>query len=167
MCSSNLSWKKSENSFQVNKLSVIKSLNKKFFTLALILLMFSSVSMPQVVYEQLYKDVYNYLRRLSQKDVIEFNDLIRPLPKKYILEKLLEAKNNPEKLTSLEKEELDFFIKDYHHEKWFLNGEVGDQKHLNFIDKDPAERWRFFSYDDSHFRINGNLILGVELSSID
>jgi len=142
-------------------------LNKKFLLLFSILLLFSPVLLPQVIYEPLYQDVYNYLRRLSQKGIIEINDLIRPLSKKYILEKLLEAEKKTDEMTSLEKEELIFFKKDYYHEMWFLNGEVGDQKHLNFISEDPAGRWRFFSYDDSHFKMNANLILGLEIGSLD
>ena len=140
---------------------------KKFLLLFSILLLFSPVLLPQVIYEPLYQDVYNYLRRLSQKGIIEINDLIRPLSKKYILEKLLEAEKKIDEMTSLEKEELIFFKKDYYHEMWFLNGEVGDQKHLNFISEDPAGRWRFFSYDDSHFKMNANLILGLEIGSLD
>ena len=46
---------------------------KIFFILFLI---FSStpVLLSQVVYEPLHRDVYNFLRRLSQRDIIEFND---------------------------------------------------------------------------------------------
>ncbi|HEY7752071.1 MAG TPA: hypothetical protein VH917_07240, partial [Ignavibacteriaceae bacterium] len=96
------------------------NLNKKL--LLLVVLTVTSVSFSQVIYEPLYKDVYNYLRRLSQKGIIEFNDLIRPLPKKYLLEKLIEAEKKSDQLTSLEKEELEFFKKDYYHELWFVNG---------------------------------------------
>jgi len=144
-----------------------KILNTKFVILFFILLIYNSVSFSQVVYEPLYQDVYNYLRRLSQKGIIEINDLIRPLPKLYILEKLSEAEKKIDELTSLEKAELVFFKKDYFHETWFINGQVGDQKHLNVVSEDPLGRWRFFSYDDSHFKMNANLILGLEIGSLD
>jgi hypothetical protein len=154
-----------KNLFQGNELLLKSNLNKKL--LLLVVLTVTSVSFSQVIYEPLYKDVYNYLRRLSQKGIIEFNDLIRPLPKKYLLEKLIEAEKKSDQLTSLEKEELEFFKKDYYHELWFVNGEVGDNKHMIFINDDPVDRWRMFSYDDSHFKMNANLILGLEYGSLD
>lgn len=65
----------------------------------------------QVVYEPLYEDVYNFLGRISQKGIIEFDDLIRPLPRSYISNKLLEADSLSSQLTKLEREELEFFSK--------------------------------------------------------
>ena len=127
----------------------------------------------QVVYEPLNEDVYNFLRRLSQKGIIEFDDQIRPLSRIYIAERLYLAKMafSYPMLTSLEKEELKYFIKDYYQEMSFIdkrNGinryDTGDQ--LNYFNYDHGDRWRMFSYGSDGFKINADLILGGEIGSV-
>ena len=92
----------------------------KLFFFALIYLSVSANLHAQLVYEPLYNDVYNFLRRVSQKGIIEFDDLIRPLPKMYIAEKLLETDSLSSQLTPLEREELKFFLQSYYLEEWFI-----------------------------------------------
>ncbi len=120
----------------------------------------------QVVYEPLYKDVYGFLRRLSTKGVIEYNDEFRPLTRKYLAEKLLEAEKNQERLTSVDKDDLEFYKKDFYNEFWFINNEK-NKKNLDFFSEDPAGRWRVFSYGDENFKFNLSPILGYEIGSID
>jgi len=120
----------------------------------------------QVVYEPLYKDVYGFLRRLSTKGVIEYNDEFRPLTRKYLAEKLLEAEKVQERLTSVDKDDLEFYKKDFYHEFWFINNEK-NKKSAVFFGEDPAGRWRIFSYGDENFKFNLSLILGYEIGSID
>ncbi len=84
---------------------------------------------PQSTPEPLYHDVYSFLQRLAQKGVIEFNDEIRPLPRKYIFEKLVEVREKIQRfkgsevqrinITSLEIEELEFYLRDYNLELQF------------------------------------------------
>ncbi|MCW8811521.1 MAG: hypothetical protein OQK64_11240, partial [Ignavibacteriaceae bacterium] len=124
---------------------------KKVFLQKGPLLLFIAMSIApsleaQVVYEPLYEDVYNFLRRVSQKGIIEFNDLIRPLPRTYITEKLLETDSLSSRLTSLEKEELKFFLKDFYFEKWLVDGNKDKKENLDYFTFDPADRWRMFSY---------------------
>lgn len=120
----------------------------------------------QVVYEPLYEDVYNFLGRISQKGIIEFDDLIRPLPRSYISNKLLEADSLSSQLTKLEREELEFFLKDYLHERWLSEGNNKQTEHLDYFGFDPADRWRMFSYGGDGFKINADLILGAEIGSV-
>lgn len=151
-----------------------------------------SSTFSQVVYEPLHRDVYNFLARLSQKGIIEFHDEIRPLSRKYIAEKLMWVhQKRHTKLTSLEFDELKFFLKDYYHENpafysprvWNCTEPIlskqdfsqDDQmkkdervgKHLDYLGYDPAGRWRFFSYGSDLFKFNASLILGYEIGSID
>ena len=67
----------------------------------------------QIVHEQLSNDIYLYLERLSQKGILEFDDLVKPVSRKYISGKLIEAQNKVDLLTPLEKEELEFYKKEY------------------------------------------------------
>jgi len=120
----------------------------------------------QVVYEPLYKDVYDYLRRLSTKGIIEYNDEFRPLSRKYLAEKLLEAEKHPELLTEVQMADLKFYMRDYYHEIWFIENEK-NEKHVDFFSGDPAGRWRVFSYGDENFKMSLSPILGYEIGSID
>ena len=122
----------------------------------------------QIVYEPLHRDVYSFLSRLSQKGIVEFNDLIRPLSRKYIAEKLWTAKTySYNELTSIEKDELEFFLKDYYHESGprFSSQLVFDS--LTFLNYDQAERWRVFSYTSNLFKLNISPILGLQIGSRD
>ena len=138
----------------------------KIFFITLILLSASINLKAQLVYEPLYEDVYNFLRRLSQKGIIEVNDLIRPLPKMYIAEKLLEADSLSSKLTSLEREELKFFLESYYFEEWFIEKYNKKTEYLEWFNNDPGDRWRVFSYGGEGFKINLDPILGFELGSL-
>ena len=143
-----------------------KVISSKIFLLFFILISAVPSLKAQVVYEPLYEDIYNFLRRISQKGIIEFNDLIRPLPRTYIAEKLLEADSLSVELTSLEKEELRFFLNDHYFEEWLIKGNEDKMENLDYFSYDPSNRWRMFSYGNEGFKINANLILGAELGSV-
>ncbi|MFC2119701.1 capsule assembly Wzi family protein [Bacteroidota bacterium] len=136
------------------------------FFLSLCVFAITANLVAQVVYEPLYKDVYDFLRRLSTKGVIEYNDEFRPLSRKYLAEKLLEAEKYPELLTELQMADLKFYKQDYYHEIWFIENEK-NEKHLNFFSNDPADRWRVFSYGDENFKMNLSPILGYEIGPIE
>jgi len=121
----------------------------------------------QIVYEPLYKDVYPFLERLSFRGIIEFTDLVKPLSKKYISEKLIEAKNKIEMLTELEKDELEFFERDYFLEIHGFVEENKNKKYLSYFEGDEAERFRFFSYGDNTFKFVASPILGFDIAYPD
>jgi hypothetical protein len=133
----------------------------------LVFLILSSTAFAQVVYEPLYRDVYPFLARLSQKSIIQIDDQIRPLSRKYIAQKLLEASQNIFDLTSLEKEELEFFNKDFKHEFDFINNVKTDTTNLTFAGKDEGGRLRLFGFRNNLFSINVSPILGVNIGSRD
>ncbi len=117
----------------------------------------------QVVYESLNNDVYEYLERLSLKGTIEINDLVKPLSRKYISEKLLEAKSKIELLTDLDKDELEYYLKDYFLEIEAFAEENKNEKYLSYFERDASGRYRMFSYADNRFKINASPILGYGL----
>ena len=115
------------------------------------LLLFSVTSYSQVVFEPLHGDVYEFISRLAQKGIIELNDQVKPLPRIYIAEKLLEA--DCEKcLTPLEKEELEFYMKDYANEFNFLIDYLLKRR-AGITQKDSKGRIRLFYYNDDLFKI--------------
>jgi Capsule assembly protein Wzi len=137
--------------------------NKILFSLFLI-----SLSVyAQTTYEPLYNDVYPFLSRLAQKGIIEFDDQIKPLSRKYIAEKLAELDSSKPRLTSLEREELEFFKKDFYTEINFNKINQIDSKKTHFVEKDDGERFRFFSYGDNLFKINADPIAGYQIGIRD
>ncbi len=118
----------------------------------------------QIVFEPLSNDVYSYLERLSQKGILEFDDLVKPIPRKYISEKLLEAKSKIDNLTKLEKDELEFYEKEYWIEIENFDREGEDTNSSNSLGKDKAGRYRMFSYSDKIFKLGANPVAGYEIS---
>ena len=137
-----------------------------FKTLSLFLAL-SYIVIAQVVYEPLNRDVYSFLSRLSQKSVVVFDDQIRPVSRKYIAQKLIEASKKSNQLTSLEKEELDFFSKDFKLEFDILNKIEIDSTQLTMLGYDAGNRLRLFSFRNDLFAINLSPILGVTFGSHD
>ena len=117
----------------------------------------------QVVYEPLDNDVYSFLDRLSSKGIIVFNDLVKPVSRKYIAGKIIEAGNKIQMLNSLEKEELEFYKKDYFLEIEGFDKKNEDKKYLTFFGKDSLDRYRLFSYSDKIFKLNVSPIIGFQM----
>lgn len=79
--------------------------------------------MPQVSNVKLDHDVYDYLSILAQKGIVKYNDLVKPLSRRYVAEKLIEAESNKSKLTKLQKEELKFYKAEFGYEIERINSE--------------------------------------------
>ena len=136
---------------------------KKIF----LFLALSYIAFAQVVYEPLHRDVYSFLSRLSQKSIIVFDDQVRPVSRKYIAQKLIEASEKLDQLTSLEKEELDFYNQDFKREFDFINDVKTDSSELTIVGYDSGKRLRLFGYRDNLFSINLSPILGIKIGTRD
>ena len=136
----------------------------------------------QVVYEPLHRGVYKFLDRVSQKGLVDVNDEIKPISRKYITEGLIKLKSQLKFFTPLEKEEYEFYKKEFGTEIGALvrGAEVlGEETDLkfeelesnkykpNFISKDKFGRYRLFSYADDLFKVNFSPILGYDIGSRD
>lgn len=80
---------------------------KKYLILFFIL--GTAAASAQVIFEPSSSSIYDLLNRLSVKGVIEFNDELKPLSRVELAGKLIEAANQHDKLTSLEREEIDYY----------------------------------------------------------
>ncbi|MGE5811394.1 MAG: hypothetical protein ACM339_07830, partial [Ignavibacteria bacterium] len=136
----------------------------KKYQLIPIIILFSDFIFGQIVYQPLNDQVYNYLNLLSRKGIINLQDLMKPISRKYIAEKLLETDEKKNELTDLEKEELEYYKKDYYLEMESFKKENKEKQNLSFFGKDGAGRIRLFSYSDSLFKINISPILGYQLN---
>jgi len=135
----------------------------KVYKLFLIIFLFAEFNFSQVVYEPVSNEVYNYLNLLSRKGVVNLQDLMKPVSRKYIAEKLLEAEEKKIDLTDLEKEELEFYKKEYYLELEAFKEENKEKRNLTYFGEDMAGRIRLFSYSDNLFKINVSPVIGYEM----
>ncbi len=68
----------------------MKDLFKYIFTIFLLVSLVPASA--QVSNVKLDNDVYKYLSNLSSKGIIDYDDLVKPLSRRYIAEKLIEAR---------------------------------------------------------------------------
>lgn len=138
----------------------------KIITAILFVFLVQFSGITQVVYEPLNKDIYYFLERFSYKGLIQLDDLVKPLSRKYIAEKLVELRKNIDALTNIEKDELEFYEKDYYWEINFVNGNE-TPKYLHYFEKDAAGRYNIFSFSDPIFKFNVKPLLGVQLNYVE
>src|SRR3989337_3992876 len=89
--------------------------------LILILVFISSILNAQVVYVSVDNGVYNFLERISLKQIIGLDDEVKPYSRVYAAQKLNEIKKQNEKLNNVETDELDFYLREYKYEYEKLN----------------------------------------------
>ncbi len=104
---------------------------------------------------------------LSQKSIIIFDDMVRPVSRKYIAQKLIEASEKSTQLTTLEKEELEFFNKDFKCEFDIINEVEPDSSQISLLAYDEGNRLRLFSFRNKLFTMNLSPILGFNIGSRD
>jgi len=120
---------------------------KKTFLL-IITIFVCSISYSQVVYQHVSNTaIYEFLDELADQKIIDINSAIKPYSRSFIAEKLKEAKGKEDLLNKRQKNELDFYLKDY-------NKELMPDKHFK-------KRIDLFYYKDSLFTFSVNPILGI------
>ena len=100
---------------------------------------FSIQLKAQAVYENHHAEIYNYLARMAQKGIIDFEDHIRPLSRNYLSDCLDSVASKKSELSQIEKQELAFYIQEYATVK--ANNPLNTHQ-VQFFKKDLAGRWR-------------------------
>lgn len=143
-------------------------------------LFLASLVFPQIIPEPVENDVYIFLDRLANKGLIELNDVVKPISRKIIYEKLSAVAHqsaprsfnvgglseNKISLSDTESDELEFYLKEYGIEKE-INDKKGSSKRGSIFGKDHYGRYRLYSYSDNLFKLNLSPILGYERGTID
>ena len=108
----------------------------------------------QNIWENHSSPVNSYLNRMAQKGLIEFNDLIKPVNRIQIQAALIELSNKKESLTSVEKNDLNFYLQEY--QPVFNNDST-----IQILKKDINNRWRFFNIVNSEFEFHADPLIGL------
>ena len=128
---------------------------------------FLSKLAAQEVYENQNAEIYNYLSRMAQKGIIDFEDHIRPLTRSYLNTCLDSVKAKKQQLSPIEKEELAFYIQEYNS---IIKSEIQLDNQVQFFKKDKVGRWRSMFAENANARIyvepvfSGALVEGTHIS---
>lgn len=126
------------------------SIIKKIFLL-FILLFFCQYISAQAVWENYRNEIYPYLSRMAQKGLISFDDIIQPVSRTRINEALNTLNEEKEKLSSIEKKELAFYLREYAPDQTISK--------TDFFKSDEKKRWRAFSASDNGVTFNVDPII--------
>ncbi len=121
---------------------------KTLFYLLIIFCLSSSYLYAQDVWENPKKEIYAFLSRQAQKGNINLNDYIQPYSRKEISQHLATLEENINKLSAIERAELEFYKKEYGE----FNTTSEDQ--TNFLKKDQYGRLRTLSVRKEDFILN-------------
>lgn len=104
----------------------------------------------QQVYQHISnKSIYEFLDELANLHIVEVNSVIKPYSRIDIAQKLSEVLNDTVNLDKRQREEIEFYLKDYNKELYHS--------------KDFKKRMDLFYYRDSIFAISANPILGYQV----
>jgi len=124
-------------------------------------------SIAQVVYEPTFKTSYDFLSRMAQRGIINLDDVVLPLSRVYVQEKLSEVYLRYRELTKLENKELDFYLKDYLFDRITLDSMHKGTEPPIIFKTALNDRFRALAYRNKDFTVNVQPIVGAELSFQD
>jgi hypothetical protein len=124
--------------------------------------LFSPLLLSQVIWEDSEHDIYKFLEELGTKGIIKHDFFEKPLSRKQIAFEIKEAEKRIGELTEIDKEDLNFYKKEYFDE---LKTSSLETRSNIFV---PGEtgRIRAFSYRDTFFTINADPILALSYSGV-
>jgi hypothetical protein len=134
-------------------------MKKIYLYLCIAFVIAASTASAQVVYEPTFKSSYDFLRRTAQRGLIDLNDIVQPLPRTVIKDKLLELNAKKTELTPLESKELTFYLKDYAFEIAAFDTSATLTK--TFFKIPENDRLRFIKATESNGSINVQPIAGA------
>lgn len=120
-----------------------------------------TVASAQSVFEPSSSSIYDLLNRLSVKGLMEFNDELKPLSRMELANKLIEADDQHDKLTSLEQQEIDYHKKEFAPEL-ALRGIISIAEEPQFFRMDDVTGFRVFLFRNDDFTFNLDPILGLD-----
>lgn len=121
--------------------------------------------LAQSSYEPVNSDVYDYLNNLSIKGLLEFDYVIKPVPRIEIAKELLDAENNLSLLTELEKSLLYYYMQDFAYEIKIIQDTFEKETKPEFLILEDDRRIRFFEYAGKDFSFFADPMLSFSIQS--
>jgi len=123
----------------------------------------SNVNLSQTVTEPVTNKIYEFIDNLAIKGVIEFNSNIRPLTREYLAIKLHEIASSKEKLSNVEKDQLEFYLRDFGFE--LEKSDSAGYENFSWF-KDKFGRHRFFTFQNEQFLFKVDPIIGYSIGRL-
>jgi hypothetical protein len=130
--------------------------HKILFKILIIFCVIDLINIPvlqsQIIWENNNAPVYNYLDRMAQKGIVEFNNIIQPQTRSNIDLALKQIREKDSLLTKIEKIELN-----YYHREYKLNAFEGDS--ISFLNKDENKRLQKNIKEQERFIVSQEIVL--------
>ena len=141
--------------------------NRFIRTLILSILLITTVTYSQTVFEPVHSEIYDFLERMNENSIIEFHSEIKPISRTEIANFLITIENKKQQLNRIDKEDLEFYKAEYFDEIRLANNVVQENPRLEYFENGKANRFRFFSYNDRRFSFFADPVLGYSINSVD
>lgn len=125
-------------------------------SLLVFLLVSASSLQAQTVWENPKNPVHDFLARQAQKGNIEITDFILPLSRREISSFLTTLRDSTQNLTTIERKEIDFYLKEY------SEFDVSESDTTTFLKQDQRDRWRLFSVTADDFKLRSDPLINLE-----
>jgi Capsule assembly protein Wzi len=146
---------------------MISSQNRITVKAIFLFLLLSSIGLPQSVFEPVHSEIYDFLERMNANGIVEFHSEIKPIARTDIAQLLISIESEKQKLSSVDRDDLEFFKSEYFDEIRFIKDEVQDKPRLEYFEKGISGRFRFFSYNDEKFSLFADPVFGYSFNSVD
>lgn len=120
--------------------------------------------MAQVVFEPIEKDIYTFLIRQNNKGNISFNETIQPISRLEIGKLLAELKKKRELLSTIEIDDLSYFLTEFGQEMALNDSEMIVEE-LGWISQDGYNKLRLFHSYASNFSFIVDPLVGVRIEN--
>ena len=140
---------------------------KKLFLLTTVIsiLLISFAADAQVVYEPLSSSVYGFLDRMDLSGNIAIHSEVKPFTRIYIGEKLIQLEKYRTALSTVDRDELSFYEKEFAIEMSKIKKEAIPGQSA-FFSNDVSGRFRAFTFTNQEFTYMVDPILGYSVSGI-
>ncbi|MFO8066870.1 MAG: hypothetical protein R6U11_04730, partial [Bacteroidales bacterium] len=125
-------------------------------------LLLSAGAFSQAIPEHISnRALYDFIDELANDHIIEIKSVAKPYSRSFIAEKLREASESKEKLTSRQQRQLEMYINDF-----AIELEIVKKSDVTIYKKDSTILWSLFTptldYRDSLFRFSLRPIYGIQ-----
>lgn len=139
----------------------------KAFMFAVVFLAMTFSIKSQTVYENIEQPVYQFLERISVKNVVDIPLEVKPFSRMEIAAYLVKIEKNSEKLTSQQKADLNWYLSKYNFEMQKFKGENIQQNSSDILQNYKNYDFTIYDYEDKNFKFQIHPQFGYDFRYMD
>ena len=148
---------------------MIKSLRQIIIVISFGMILTNLNVYSQVIYVPINDNIYEFLDRMNIRNIINLDTEKKPFSRIYISEKLIDIRENPNKLNKVDSDLLEWYEAEYSFELNLLFDKKSNNptSYLNQKNEYSSikKRWRLVDYGDSTFSFGLSPIVGTRITS--